>query len=196
MPKHPYLDSNISIWSNYSRTILYSIWGYELSPLMAGILYKAIGSSNRTAKSTLEQILEYTKKNSREDVVLSTTALYNRLYPLKDALEAMDISGHKITRYINQNKGTTIDLSNIDTRPRTAYGQAIIAYMYRCLTKKGISNKPRLFIFVDEAHNLFPRRTEKTILPIEEAFVEARKIRVKNNISNSLSSKTFKNDII
>jgi len=95
MPKHPYLDSNISIWSNYSRIILYSIWGYELSLLMARILYKAIGSSNRTAKSTLEQILEYTKKNSREDVVLSTTALYNRLYPLKDVLEAMDISGIK-----------------------------------------------------------------------------------------------------
>ena len=88
---------------------------------MVRILYKALGSSDRTAKGILDQILEYTKKNNREDTILDATALYNRLHPLKGTLKAMDVKGHKIASYLDNNRGIIIDPSKLDPRSRTAY---------------------------------------------------------------------------
>lgn len=156
------------------NNIVYTIWGNELTPLMTKILYTSIGASERTWNSLLESINDYIRKSKRDDIEASGLALYNRLFPIKDALKAMDVKGHKVTSYVLKGQNIIIDLSLLDIKSKIAYAQSLVAYFYNYLRlRKDIDKK--VMIFIDEAHNMFPKHRLEIPLPIEEAFIEARK---------------------
>jgi len=114
--------------------IVYTIWGQQLTPLMTRILYRVIGGTSRKAQEILGRIKEIADNSKREDIALSASALYNRLYPIKDALEAMEPHGHTITSYLGKTP-LVIDLSKMDPWSKIAYSHAVIAYLYNHLKR-------------------------------------------------------------
>ncbi len=168
----PYLGGDVARVVELVDSMLLAVWGEQLTPMMTMLLYQALGRSRH-----LEDILSYLQSiagsdRERLDIRQSAMALLNRLRPLRRGLQVGEPGGHPVDAYAHPGKVVVLDLSNLDPRSRVVVSHLVLAYLLARLQQ---SRRVETMVFVDEAHNVYPRLELPRPTLVELIPVEARK---------------------